>query len=229
MGRSKNKPILPSHLTHMARCIASQHWGLHPGSSSLLISSYFWVPWGESRDEHWFFSFLFQTTEIIGEPLCCFFWSPTPSFWTTFQKWHQSPYIVKFNIYRTKFTLEPRCVWLWLKNAQASESRLSLGRKSRVVLNFNWKNASKCFSYDLGKYAYHKKMVKRTQKDVWYVASISGYKLSQDELKDSIMVSLLIAIHESFGTSCFSCWFWMQWETVCLWLFPYSFWLWLHF
>lgn len=39
-GYSKNKPNLLSLLTHMAHCIASQHQGLHPGSSVLPISSY---------------------------------------------------------------------------------------------------------------------------------------------------------------------------------------------
>lgn len=39
-GYSKNKPILPSLLTHVARCVASQHQGPHSGSMALPISSY---------------------------------------------------------------------------------------------------------------------------------------------------------------------------------------------
>lgn len=77
-GYSKNKPILPSLLTHVAHCVASQHQGPHSGSLALPISSYsesLGVNLGMNTGSFHFLSEKKKKTEIIGVLLGCFFLS----------------------------------------------------------------------------------------------------------------------------------------------------------
>lgn len=82
-GYSKNKPILPSLLTHVAHCVASQHQGPHSGSLALPISSYsesLGVNLGMNTGS---FHFLFEKKKKNRDHWCAlglFLFIPTPSF-----------------------------------------------------------------------------------------------------------------------------------------------------
>lgn len=111
-GYSKNKPILPSLLTHVAHCVASQHQGPHSGSLALPSSSYsesLGVNLGMNTGS---FHFLFKKKKKQRSLVCSWAVSfyPHAFFLNHIPKMASVPIKAKFHIYRTKFTLEQRDV-----------------------------------------------------------------------------------------------------------------------